>query len=155
MMLGKSTTLLWIYFWGILTLIFAWLTEETKSSWTFFFTAITFLILVIVTVLGIMRSNRRKRIKRKLGTFLQQGDKIRIECHNQQQPPPEKEALEWAEQVAIYLVKHLGEDYRARFYNSDGLPMAGTYLSGEYAKLESFVRFRIARLQQFLAELNN
>lgn len=149
----KDTTLQWIWFWGILTLIFAFLTEETKSSWTFFFAGVTFLILLIGTVVGFIKFGKRKRIRRRLGLFLQEGDNIRVQCANQKQPPPEKEALEWAEKVAIYLVRYLGEEYRARFYNSDGLPMAATSLSGEYARIQSFVRFRIARLHQFIAEV--
>jgi hypothetical protein len=134
--------------------MYDWLAEQTQNNWIFFFTAVTFVILVGGIVAGFVKSAKRKRIKRSIGIFLQQGDNIRVQCSNQQQPPPEKDALAWADEVSKYLVKNLGEDYSPRFYNSDGLPLAATYLSGEHARTESFVRFRIARLHQFLAELN-
>jgi hypothetical protein len=130
------------------------LTEETMNQWIFGASMFTAVVLFITIVRAVVKGNRRKGIKRKLGVFLQHGDNIRVKCSNQQQPPPDKEASEWAEEVARYLTKHLGEDYYARFYNSDGLPLSVTHLSGEHARTESFVRFRIARLHQFLSELN-
>lgn len=148
------TTLQWIWFWGVVTFIFAWLTEETMNHWIFGATMFTALVLFVTTVRAVVKANRRKRIKRKLAVFLQHGDNIRVKCSNQQQPSPDKEAYEWAKEVATYLTKELGEDYSARFYNSDGLPLAATYLSGEHRMIESYVRFRIARLHQFLSELN-
>lgn len=124
------------------------------KEWEFGATIFTAVIILVTTAITLWKFWNRKDIKRRLGVFLQDGDRIRVKCSNTTEPSPNIEADEWAEQVGKYLVKHLGEDYYARFYNSDGLPMGLTILSGEHAITESFVRFRIARLQQFLSELN-
>ena len=135
--------------------MFAWLTEETKSLWTFIVVILTFLILISGMVVGFVKSTKRKRIKRSLVVFIKNGNTIRARCNNSQQLPSEKEVLAWAEEASAFLKKKLGDDYTERFYNNDDLPVYYADVHhAETIKIQSFMRARIIRLQQFLTELN-
>ena len=98
----------------------------------------------------------RREIREILGEFIKGGEQIKRRCYNEKQKAPEEESLNWARGVAKYLTARLGSDYEASFYNSDGLPLGvSTIQSAEHRRIESFIRCRIARLQQFLAELRD
>jgi hypothetical protein len=64
-----------------------------------------------------------------------------------------KEAELWAEKTYKYLEANLGRDYAERFQSHEGLPIGVTTLSGMQATVESFLKTRLARLNQFLTEL--
>lgn len=97
---------------------------------------------------------KRRAMRETLAEFLKEGEQIKRQCRNEKEKAPKKEALDWAEKVAKYLTENLGSDYEATFYNSDGLPVGFTVLSSpEHQNIEAYMKFRIARLQQFLTEL--
>lgn len=60
MLTGKFTLLKWIWVWGTLTLMFAWLTQETQSLWTFITVIVTFLIMITGIVYHWSKRSRRK-----------------------------------------------------------------------------------------------
>ena len=95
-----------------------------------------------------------RKIRETLGGYLGEGEEIKNECHNESIPAPEEKAAAWAEKVAKYLEINLGKDYRNAFYNSDGLNAGFTTISSrDHSRIQVFMRCRLARIQQFLAEL--
>lgn len=97
---------------------------------------------------------QRSTIRSQLASLIEQGEQLVRQCRNQTIDPPEKEADEWSSQVESYLASNLGDDYIATFRSHDGLPMGTTTLSSaRHRQLESGLKTRLARLQQFLIEL--
>jgi len=96
----------------------------------------------------------KRRMRETIAELLKKGEQIKRQCRNEKEEAPEKAALDWSQKVAKYLTENLGSDYEVIFYNSDGLPIGVTTISSpEHSRIESYVRNRIARLNQFLAEL--
>jgi hypothetical protein len=60
----KFTVLQWIYFWGLLTLMLAWLAEMTQSNWIVVATIISAVILVVGTLFTFYKICHRKWILR-------------------------------------------------------------------------------------------
>lgn len=103
-----------------------------------------------VILTGWQRGKRRE----KLGEFLFEGQGLEQQCADETKPPPKEEAQDWLERTDAYLAKNLGSDYVASFHNAAGLPTGfTTILSMEHSDIASGIRFRLARLQQFLEEL--
>ena len=96
---------------------------------------------------------KRKEIRDTLGQLLEEGQQIKNKCFEKNIEPPTAEAEKWAEKVVMYLNCHLGSDYVQRFHSHEGLPIGVTTLSGIPATIESYIKTRLARLNQFLAEL--
>ncbi|MFH1651554.1 MAG: hypothetical protein ABID87_05590 [Chloroflexota bacterium] len=120
----------------------------------------SFFILVTVSIIGIIgwiikfrKDRKRKRIKTTLVEYLEEGQNIKDKCFVKGQEAPENEANIWTSKVYNYLKDNLGLDYAERFQSHDGLPTGFTTLSGDKARVASFLRTRIARLTEFLSEL--
>ena len=97
---------------------------------------------------------KRGRIREKLGEYLSEGQALSNRCANEKEPAPETEAEDWNERTETYLAEHLGNDYVASYSNAAGLPMGTTSItSKDHRDLNSGIRVRLARLQQFLEEL--
>ena len=89
-----------------------------------------------------------------LGEFLEEGRRLVEQCHKQEEPAPEEEANGWADRVETFFRENLDESYVARFRNHQGLPMGATSISSRaHGNLSSGIGTRLARLEQFLAEL--
>jgi hypothetical protein len=99
-----------------------------------------------------------------LGRFIGEGQELisliyesqKPKLENQPDPPPipENEANEWANRVETFLQEHFGEGYVHRFRSHAGLPLGSTRLFGGLpVRLESGIKTRIARLEQFSQEI--
>jgi len=98
--------------------------------------------------------SKRQATRIALGEFLEEGRQLDIQCHNEQEPPPDDEANAWADRVEAFLREELDESYVARFRNHEGLPAGYTGLSSApHRKLSGAIGIRLARLEQFLHEL--
>jgi hypothetical protein len=99
---------------------------------------------------------RRREIRRRLGEFLGRGQQLMALCANDQIPPPNKEANEWAEETEKYLGHNLGSEYIARFRSGAGMPLAATSIVElGHRNLWSELNVRVYRLEQFLSELKD
>ena len=97
---------------------------------------------------------KKSEIRATLGRFLSEGQKVALLCSCEREPPPEKEAVDWARGVEAFLAEHLGGDYVASFRSSAGLPPGFTSISSmEHRDIDNYISVRLARLQQFLGEL--
>jgi len=98
--------------------------------------------------------SRRQATRVALGEFLEEGRKLAVQSSDELEPPPNDEAVDWANRVEAFFREDLDESYVARFRNHAGLPMGGTTLtSAPHRNLWSGIHTRLARLEQFLAEL--
>ena len=101
---------------------------------------------------------KRRATRNMLGQFLGEGQQIAIRAADESVPPPTKEGDEWLQKLCDYLSNNesLGPAYVARLNNASGLPMAMTSIrSTEHRKINSAVKFRLARIEQFLQEMAN
>ncbi len=96
---------------------------------------------------------KRKDLRTTLGQFLAEGQQIKGKCFEKNTEAPVEEADRWNEKVFNYLDANLGSDYAQRLQSHEGLPSGFTTLSGMQARVEAFISSRLARLNQFLAEL--
>lgn len=98
---------------------------------------------------------KRTRVKEQLGQYLREGHDILNRCHNEIEPAPVKEAEQWDERVRLFLSENFDSSYVARFHDWSDLPpgMNGIQ-SQEHSKLWSGVRVRLARLQEFIRQLD-
>lgn len=112
-------------------------------------------VIVVSGVIADRASAWRTTNKRKqLGLFLIEGQQLHTQCHDEKQPPPIEETNDWLQRVHDYLADHLGDDYVATFHNEAGLPSGYTTISSmEHSGVAGAIKFRLARLQQFLDEL--
>ena len=96
----------------------------------------------------------RQAIGVALGEFLEEGRLLKIQCSNEEDPPPNDEADAWGERAEVCFRENLDESYVARFRNHEGLPAGFTSIrSRAHQRLSSGIGTRLARLEQFLAEL--
>ncbi len=102
----------------------------------------------------LLDARTRSKTRTQLGLFLIEGQQLHNRCHDEKMPPPIEETQDWLERAHAYLADHLGDDYVATFHNAAGLP-AGftTIMSMEHSDVANGIKFRLARLQQFLDEL--
>jgi len=67
----KYTTFQWIYFWGIMTIILAWIEQQTQESWTFYIVLASFVILVSGLVWqGVKKSQKRFNLQKIVVRYL-------------------------------------------------------------------------------------
>jgi hypothetical protein len=95
-------------------------------------------------------------IKEALARFLEEGDAIRRQCAKEDQPPPTKKGQEWLDRLVKYITATdgLGASYVARLHSSAGLPAGMTTIQSQpHSNLHSNIRFRLARLHEFLSEI--
>ena len=98
--------------------------------------------------------SRRRAIKDSLGQFLNEGSLLRGKCANENEPPPNKEADDWAARVEAYLTEYCGSSYVSRFRSDAGLPMVATSISSrDHRNLWGGIHTRLSRLEQFISEL--
>ena len=98
--------------------------------------------------------NDKRSIRQSLSNYLNEGSKIKKKCSNQAIGAPTQEAESWAKNVDEFLASKLGDDYVETFYSNDGLPISLTTLhSVEHQQVESFMRARLTRINEFLKEL--
>jgi len=99
-------------------------------------------------------AGRRAETRTRLAELWSEGDQLARQCRNEREPPPNDAADDWAARTEGYLAAELGTDYVATFRSGDGLPMGFTTIqSMEHSRLDSGIRVRLARLQQFLDQL--
>ncbi len=97
---------------------------------------------------------RKRAIKDSLGQFLDRGRLIQRKCANENEPPPNEEADNWANEAEKYLSGNLGTSYVSRFRNPAGLSMVVTSISSlDHGKLWGGIHTRLSRLEQFISEL--
>ena len=102
-------------------------------------------------------NKRSRRIRDHLTLFAVQGQSLIHVCHDtakNQTDPPDQAVDEWNKSVVDYLADELGSDYVMRFASHHGLPMGVTVLRSPYSGCESAVKARLARLNEFMAELS-
>jgi hypothetical protein len=96
----------------------------------------------------------KKSISDHLGEYLIRGIEIQDKCGAEDKPAPTAEAEAWTSDVQTFLSKHLGLSYVARFHNSAGLPLSATSItSREHRNVSSYMRVRLARLNEFIQDL--
>ena len=96
----------------------------------------------------------RKQIREALGAFLAEGIQLRDQCTNENQPPPNAAADDWAARTQEYLRANLGTEYIPRFRDHSGLPTRYSSIASEaHVRLWSGLMTRTARLQEFIREL--
>jgi hypothetical protein len=99
-------------------------------------------------------TGKKAETRARLAELWSEGDQLARQCRNEREPPPNDEADDWARRAEEYLAAELGADYVATFRSADGLPMGFTTIqSMEHSRLDSGIRMRLARLQQFLDQL--
>lgn len=147
----KRTPLWWIILLALITI--------ALPNGTFWEIA-SFFILVIASGIATCRwlrerhrNKERKAIREKLAVFIEEGRQIKGKCFDKNTEAPEDETNQWNEKVFNYLDANLGNDYAQRFQSHEGLPAGFTTLSGIQERIESYIGSRLARLNQFLAEL--
>jgi hypothetical protein len=97
----------------------------------------------------------RTATRERLGAFLAQGQQLMVQCSDEKGPDPTAAADQWALEAEAYLIQNLGESYVARFRSGAGLPMASTVIFDiNRNRLWSGIRVRVARLEQFSAEIS-
>jgi hypothetical protein len=97
---------------------------------------------------------KQAEIRERLGQFMTKGQELMGECSKENQPAPNDAANQWAGEVEYFLLGHLGAEYIPRFRSDAGLPISGTFIvSIEHRNLWAGIRVRLARLEQFLAEM--
>jgi len=98
--------------------------------------------------------SRRQSIKDALSEFMNEGLQLRRQCADENKPPPNDEANDWATRVEAYLANHRGESYVSRFRSDAGLPMTATSISSmPHRNLWGGIHTRLSRLEQFIAEI--
>lgn len=121
------------------------------------FASVAIIVGAYFAIRGWCRKRRRKQeqkaIRENLGVFIAEGQQIKGKCYEKNTEAPIEEADRWNEKVFNYLNANLGNDYAQRFQSHEGLPSGITTLSGMQARVEAFIGSRLARLNQFLAEL--
>lgn len=99
---------------------------------------------------------RRRAVREALGEFMEEGNQLRAQCTHENEPPPNEKTDDWAARAEACLREHLGDSYVFRFRSSAGLPIAGTSISSQlHRELWSGIHIRVARLDQFIAELKD
>ncbi len=96
---------------------------------------------------------KHRKTRQDLGGFLSEGMQIKNKCYDKDTEAPVEEADQWSEKIFRYLDATLGNDYAQRFKSHEGLPVGITTLSGKQARVGAYISSRLARLNQFLAEL--
>jgi hypothetical protein len=66
---NKHGTTIWIWFWGILTLMLAGLTQATQNTWIFWVTLVTVCVLIATTLWNVGRYFCRQKELRELATI--------------------------------------------------------------------------------------
>jgi hypothetical protein len=98
----------------------------------------------------------KRKTRETLGLFLHEGSILRGQCGNEKEQPPEDAAIDWANKVEDFLCSSLDESYVARFRDGSNLPMtANSIASLAHRHLWSWIRVRMARLQEFIKELSS
>jgi cytochrome c-type biogenesis protein CcmH/NrfG len=97
---------------------------------------------------------KKQEIRKALGVFLTEGNQLAI--IDEKVEPPKQKVGDWLLRVANYLEENLGNDYKARFFDSSGLPMVFTRLSSlSRVGILSVLNTSNARIQIFLSELRD
>ncbi len=102
---------------------------------------------------GRRKKQVRQRIRATLTNLSEEGRNILRKCFEKNSEAPEDETNLWATKVYNYLEANLGRDYAMRFESHEGLPIGLTTLSGMHSTVESYIKTRLARLNEFLSEL--
>ena len=105
-----------------------------------------------------LTQDRRRAIRNRLGEFMDRGRELADLAAKQDLPPPETEGNKWLQDLTQFLdnTDGLGPAYVARLNNSNGLPvMHSSIISEPHRKISLGLRFRLARLEQFLQEMAN
>jgi hypothetical protein len=116
------------------------------------------LLSAAFAVVNRRQRKRNRRIRERLAVFAIQGRDLIQKCHARakgQADPPDEELNKWNEEAVDYLTNELGSDYAMRFISHHGLPTGFTVLGPPYSGYESAVETRLARLNEFMAELAN
>ena len=103
------------------------------------------------------RADTQKLIeaRERLGKFLEEGIELLKATQQEQRPPPIDAVEEWNKTVVSYLGSAMGQSFVTRFGDASGLPIWTTRLGSDaHRNLETGLRVRTARLQQFLSELS-
>jgi len=129
----------------------------SSSEYGLWAMAVVCLLMSGVFAIRNYRGNKRnRRIRDRVALFAVQGQSVVQMCHDRarnQTDPPDQEVDSWNENVVDYLADELGSDYVMRFVSHHGLPMGLTVLLPPYSRCESAVKARLARLNEFMAEL--
>jgi hypothetical protein len=97
---------------------------------------------------------RRKKIQRQLGMFIESGQDILVQCHRTGHLPPHKEADQWETDVHKFLKENLDEVYFSRFRNWSDISKEKSDSNSEpHAELWQGMRARLARLHEYIAKL--
>jgi hypothetical protein len=133
-----------------------------KDFWHFnvmeLFASIAIIIGAIWAVVGWVKERKRKKRQKEIRDTISQlfieGNELKNRCFEKNTKAPVEETEQWNEKAVKYLEANLGRDYAERFQSHEGLPVGVTTLSGMQANVESFIKTRLARLNEFLSELN-
>ncbi len=99
---------------------------------------------------------KKEDMRNTIGGFINEAVAIIDRSRDQTTPPPKDDANAWFGRVLHFLenTPGLGVSYIARLNNAEVLPMmTSSIMSKEHNQLSGALRYRVARLNQFLAEL--
>ena len=100
-------------------------------------------------------SNKQNKlyIRDKLSEFMIEGKKLMNLCDDETKPPPNDEVTLWEDNIIKFLRENLENSFIARFRNPAGIPMETSSISSiQHRELWNGIRFRLARLDQFIEE---
>jgi hypothetical protein len=100
------------------------------------------------------RARHRRDIVVQLGDFLQQGTGLLQRVRRESETSPDLDAERWNVVATNYIEKNLGISFVHRFVDPSGIPIGSSSLQSEERRaIEDRIQTRLARLQQFIDEL--
>ncbi len=131
---------------------FALVAHQTGADWALIVAIGSFVILVGTLLYGIWKWDCRKKIRKALGDFLDEGLQLREQYAYGKEPPSEKKVKDWAARVETYLTEHCGKTYVSRFRSDAGLGTVGVHPDSNNLL---YVYTRLSRLNEFIGEFRD
>ena len=101
-------------------------------------------------------NEKRKAQRESLAEFLEEGQKLKIQCTNESEPPPEDKANEWGYKTEVYLEREFDKSYISIFRSSVGVLLAVCSISSiPHRKLWSGIHTRLYQLGKFIEQLGD
>ena len=99
---------------------------------------------------------QRHAIQETLGEFIAEGRQLQGLSAQEKEPPPEAELQDLGARLDTFLRENRGESYVARLHSGAGLPGGfTTIMSPQHSNIDGCLRVWLARLDQFITELND
>ena len=100
-------------------------------------------------------TRRRKDVVRiRIGQFIATGNDLLARCSDPNTTPPTDEIRQWENHIRSFYQEHLDDSYLARLGNGLGLNIMTPPLPAINIQRWSWVAIYLARMEEFLQELN-